>query len=116
MMEEVNIYINGYPKEVQVIMEKIRTVIMETAPEAEERFAYGLPGYYLLGKPLVYFGAYATHIGLYATPIGHEQFKEELSVYKQGKGSVQFPLNSEIPYGLIERIVTFRKKQISSNQ
>jgi len=30
------------------------------------------------------------------------------TTYKQGKGSVQFPLDQPIPYELIERIVKFR--------
>ena len=69
-----------------------------------------MPGFFLNNKPLVYFAGYKNHIGFYATPNGHEKFAEELSVYKQGKGSVQFPLNKEIPFDLIRRIVEFRKE------
>jgi uncharacterized protein YdhG (YjbR/CyaY superfamily) len=58
----------------------------------------------------VYFAGYANHIGFYATPTGHEKFEKELSKYKQGKGSVQFPLDKPIPYSLIKKIVAFRVK------
>ena len=54
-------------------------------------------------------------LDFYGTPDGHVHFGEELSAYKQGKGSVQFPLTGEIPYGLIEKIVSLRVKQINSN-
>ena len=37
-----------------------------------------------------------------------ETFRQELSGYKTGKGSVQFPLDAPVPYQLIERIVKFR--------
>jgi uncharacterized protein YdhG (YjbR/CyaY superfamily) len=57
---------------------------------------------------LVYFAAFKNHIGFYATPSGHTEFQEELSKYRHGKGSVQFPLDKPIPYKLIERIVKFR--------
>ncbi|MBN2262706.1 MAG: DUF1801 domain-containing protein, partial [Prolixibacteraceae bacterium] len=70
--------------------------------------AYGMPAYKTYGKPLVYFAAFKSHIGFYATPSGHEQFAQELSAYKQGKGSVQFPTNQAIPYELIGRMVEFR--------
>jgi len=70
--------------------------------------AYGMPGYKTHKNPLVYFAAFKNHIGFYATPSGHTEFKDELSKYKQGKGSVQFPLDQPIPYKLIERIVQFR--------
>ena len=71
-----------------------------------------MPGFYLNKKPLVYFAGYKNHIGFYATPNGHEAFKEDLSQYKQGKGSVQFPLNEEIPYNLIRKIVIFRRNNL----
>ena len=73
--------------------------------------SYGMPGYKLNKKPLVYFAAYKNHIGFYATPTGHKAFEAELSKYKQGKGSVQFPLDQEIPYDLITRIVVYRVEE-----
>ncbi|MBL7826386.1 MAG: DUF1801 domain-containing protein, partial [Saprospiraceae bacterium] len=85
----------------------IRRTIQEAAPDAVERISYGMPTYSQHGN-LVYFAAYKHHIGFYATPTGHEAFKAELAPYKQGKGSVQFPLDQPIPFDLIRRIVKFR--------
>ncbi|MBU2018002.1 MAG: DUF1801 domain-containing protein, partial [Bacteroidetes bacterium] len=93
---------------VQEILRNIRTLIKSIAPDVEELIAYGMPAYKFNKKPLVYFAAFKNHIGFYATPSGHEEFQHELSKYKQGKGSVQFPLDQEIPYQLIEKIVKFR--------
>lgn len=107
-MNEIDKYILQFPDNVQVILQKIRTLIIDNAPETEELFAYGMPAYKTNKKPLVYFAAYKNHIGFYATPSGHHLFKEELSIYKQGKGSVQFPIDEPIPYKLIEKIVKFR--------
>ncbi len=101
-------YIQPFPVEVQNILKKVREVVFEKAPDAEESISYSMPAYKLYGKRLVYFAGYKNHIGFYATPTGHEEFKKELSGYKQGKGSVQFPLNLPIPYNLIEQIVEFR--------
>lgn len=110
-MNETEKYNAQFPENVQDILHEIRQIILEEAPEATEKIAYGMPGFYLNKKPLVYFAAYKNHIGFYATPTGHEEFKRELSVYKQGKGSVQFPLKDEIPYQLIRKIVKFRKNK-----
>ncbi|MBL7883041.1 MAG: DUF1801 domain-containing protein [Bacteroidia bacterium] len=107
-MNEIDKYIQGFPENVQPILQAIRKVILENAPEAEEQIAYGMPAYKINKKPLVYFAAFKNHIGFYATPSGHEEFKDELSKYKQGKGSVQFPINKAIPYELIKKIVKFR--------
>jgi uncharacterized protein YdhG (YjbR/CyaY superfamily) len=100
-------YISSQSAEVQILLEQIRQTIKHAAPEAEEVISYQMPAYKQQGI-LVYFAAFKNHIGFYATPNGHSQFKEELSGYKQGKGSVQFPIHKPIPFDLIAKIVKFR--------
>lgn len=107
----VDEYIKSYPKEIQSILGTIRLAILQNAPKAVESISYGMPAYKFNGKPLVYFAAFKNHIGFYATPSGHEAFVKQLSHYKQGKGSVQFPLNEDIPYDLIKRMVVFKVKE-----
>ncbi|MBW6473507.1 MAG: DUF1801 domain-containing protein [Anaerolineaceae bacterium] len=103
-------YIAQYPKEIQKILQQIRSVIKEAAPDASEKISYQMPTFYLHGN-LVHFAAFKTHIGFYPVPSGIEKFKEELSQYKGGKGSVQFPLDKPIPYDLIRRITLFRVEE-----
>ena len=107
-MGEIEKYIQQFPDDVQDILRKIRTLIKDNAPHADELFAYGMPAYKTHKKPLVYFAAFKTHIGFYALPSGHGKFQDELSKYKHGKGSVQFPLDQPMPYKLIEKIVKYR--------
>ncbi|MBU3821619.1 DUF1801 domain-containing protein [Flavobacteriaceae bacterium XHP0103] len=108
----VDAYINSFPEDVKIKLVAMRKIILETAPEAVESISYGMPAYKLRKKPLVYFGAYKNHIGFYATPTGHKQFQKELSKYKQGKGSVQFPLNEALPLDLIGKMVAFRMEEV----
>ncbi|MFM6924457.1 MAG: iron chaperone [Ferruginibacter sp.] len=103
-------YMAGFPEDVQKKMQELRDAIKKAAPQAEETIAYMMPAYKFHG-PLVYFAGFKNHIGFYATPNGNEAFKKELSVYKQGKGSVQFPLNEQVPLDLVSKIVKFRVKQ-----
>jgi uncharacterized protein YdhG (YjbR/CyaY superfamily) len=103
-------YIAGFPRDVQQILQKIRTTIRRAAPQAEEAISYQMPTFRLEGN-LVHFAAFKNHIGLYPTPSGTEKFREELSPYQTGKGSIRFPLDKPIPYGLIGRIVKFRVKE-----
>jgi uncharacterized protein YdhG (YjbR/CyaY superfamily) len=103
-------HIANSPKEVQAILKKIRTTIKRAAPDAEETINYGIPTFTLKGN-LVHFAGFKSHIGFYPTPSGIEKFKKELSVYEGAKGSVKFPLDKPIPYGLIEKIVIFRVKE-----
>jgi len=103
-------YIAQYPQDVQIIMNKLRAVIKETAPEAQERISYGMPGFYLHGM-LVWFGGHKNHIGFYPTGEGVEAFQNQLAGYKMSKGAVQFPLDQPIPYELIRKIVKHRMEE-----
>lgn len=100
-------YIAGFPKDVQKILQQIRATVKKAAPEADETISYAIPTFTLKGN-LVHFAAFKNHIGFYPAPTGIEAFKKELSVYKTGKGSVQFPLDKPIPLELITEIVQFR--------
>jgi len=103
-------YIAAFPKDIQNILEQMRETIRKAAPEAEEAISYAIPTFKLNGN-LVHFAAFKNHLGFYPTPKGMEEFEKELSVYKQGKGSVQFPLGKPLPLNLITRIVEFRKRK-----
>ena len=109
--KSVDEYIASFPTAVQSRLKKVRSIIRKEAGDAVEMISYGMPAYKLSGKPLVYFAGYDHHIGFYATPTGHSEFTKELSQYKQGKGSVQFPLDEPLPVDLIQRIVEFRVKE-----
>jgi uncharacterized protein YdhG (YjbR/CyaY superfamily) len=101
-------YIAKFPQETQGVLQELRELIRSHAPEATETISYAMPTFDLNGRHLVHFAGYAGHIGFYPIPTGMEAFKAELSRYKAGKGSVQFPLAEPLPRDLIRRIVEFR--------
>lgn len=106
----VDEYIAGFPKEVQAILTSIRRAIQRSAPQATETISYAMPTY-VLHTNLVHFAAFKNHIGFYPVPSGIRHFQKELSQYKMGKGSIQFPLNEPMPLALISEIVKFRVKE-----
>lgn len=108
--QNIDEYLAVLPEDVKAIMETVRKLIHEAAPDAIETMSYQIPTFDLHGN-LVHFAAFKNHIGFYPAPSGMEAFKEELSAYKGAKGSVQFPLNQPIPYDLITRIVKFRVQE-----
>jgi uncharacterized protein YdhG (YjbR/CyaY superfamily) len=107
-------YIAGFPPETQKVLEELRALIKASAPGATETISYAIPTFDLNGKHLVHFAGYERHVGLYPAPSGLEAFKEALMPYKQGKGSVQFPLGQPLPTDLIRRIVEFRVAENTS--
>lgn len=104
-------YIEIFPQNVQSILQKVRQIILKTAPEAEETITYGIPSFKLNGRSLVYFAAWKRHISLYPVPLGDEAFQKELSPNVGGKGTVRFRLDKPFPYDLVEKIVKFLLKE-----
>lgn len=104
---EVDNYIAGFPESVQEALQQIRATVKNAAPEADEIMNYGIPTLSLAGN-LVHFAGYKNHIGFYPAPSGIVAFRDELSVYKGAKGSVQFPLDQPLPLELVSRITKFR--------
>ncbi|HYE69726.1 MAG TPA: DUF1801 domain-containing protein [Anaerovoracaceae bacterium] len=100
-------YIAQFSPEIQEILQSLRKVIRETAPEAGEKISYQMPTFTLNGN-LVHFAAFKNHIGFYPAPSGIEAFKDKLAVYKTSKGAVQFPISKPLPFDLIKEIVAFR--------
>ena len=112
--ETMDEYIKTFPKDVQSILEEMRNTIRKAAPEATEAISYQMPTFKLNGKNLVHFAAFKNHVGFYPIPSAIKAFERELSRYKQGKGSVQFPIDKQIPYHLVKKIVIFRVKENQS--
>jgi uncharacterized protein YdhG (YjbR/CyaY superfamily) len=106
-------YIAGFPPETREVLEEVRALIKASAPGATETISYAIPTFDLNGKHLVHFAGYANHVGFYPTSSGIEAFKQELTPYKSGKGSVQFLLGRPIPADLIRRMVEFRVEENS---
>ena len=103
-------YISQFPPDIQEILQRLRAVIKEAAPEAQEKISYQMPTFALHGN-LVHFAAHKNHIGFYPAPSGIETFKDQLSEYKGAKGSVQFPIEKPLPYELVKDIVKFRAEE-----
>jgi len=114
-LKDIDEYISGFPADVQKILKKIRVTIRKAAPDAKEAIKYGIPTFVQNGN-LVHFAAYKAHIGFYPAPRGIEPFKDEVAPYEAGKGTLRFPLDQPVPYGLITKIVKFRVQQSSEKK
>lgn len=101
-------YIANYPAELQVILQDLRKFIKDCAPDATEKISWGMPTFVIYGFNLVHFAVNKGYIGFYPADTGVAAFKDELTEYKTTKGSIHLPLNKEMPYDLIKKIVEYR--------
>jgi uncharacterized protein YdhG (YjbR/CyaY superfamily) len=109
-LKTITEYIAEFPLNVRELLEELRQVIRESAPEAEEAISWGMPTFRLNGN-LVHFAAYQNHIGFYPGSSAVDAFSKEVSQFKHSKGTVQFPIDKSIPFDLVRKIVRFRVKE-----
>ena len=96
-------------------MAQIRALVHDTVRGVTERISYDIPTFDLNGQPVVYFGVWKRHIGLYpATGRVVAHFGDEFAPDRLGKGTIQFPLNHPMPIERIRRIIEFRASEVRS--
>ena len=106
-VKDTDSYIATQPEATRLILEQLRQIIKEIAPEAEESISYQMPAFKLNGM-LVWYAGYKKHVGFYPSSKPIEVFKDELKTYKTSKGAIQLPLNKPLPVELITKIVKFK--------
>lgn len=109
--QSIDEYISTFPKDIQERLEKIRQIIRNMVPEAEETISYGMPTFNLNGSYLIYFAGWKNHISIYPVPSTDKALQDELSPYLSGKGTAKFPIKKPIPFDLVEKIVEYRLKE-----
>jgi len=110
-MNPVDQYISDFPRDVQIRLREVQSLIKSLAPKAQEVMAYGIPTY-VQTQNLVHFAGYKHHIGFYPGSAAIVHFAKDIAKYKNAKGSVQFPLSEPTPFKLIERMVKYRLKAV----
>jgi len=110
-IHSVDQYIAMQAPHLQGLLQEIRRIIQETAPDAEECISYRMPAY-RQGGYICFFASYKNHIGFYPLPGAIGRFGNELRSYKTSKGAIQFPVQSPLPVDLIKRIVQFRLQEV----
>ena len=100
----VDEYIASAPQEVQEKLERIRSIIKEVAPDAQEKISYGMPYYGYKGR-LAYFSYFKNHIGLYIMPKVLKDFEEEIKEYRTGRATLRMELNKKLPIPLIKKLI-----------
>jgi uncharacterized protein YdhG (YjbR/CyaY superfamily) len=103
-------YIAACPPKVQAILRRVRALVREEAPEAQEKFSYRMPAFSQNGM-LIYYAAFNHHLGIFPPVKGNAVLNTALAKYRGEKGNLRFPYDEPIPYPLIRRVVQARLKE-----
>jgi uncharacterized protein YdhG (YjbR/CyaY superfamily) len=107
-------YIKTFPADKQAILKQVREAIRKAVPDAEEVISYQIPAFRLGGGWVFYYSMYTGHFSLACPPpfAAFKEFAKELSVYKQSKSAVNFPLDEPVPVKLIAQMSKFQAGEI----
>ena len=90
-------------------LQRLRKIIHAVAPKAEEGIGYGIPGFKVDGKWVVWIGAGVNHCALY----GVLDEMGDLKGYDvTGRGTIRFKPDQPLPEALVRKLV---KARIASN-
>ncbi len=92
-MNEIEQYISKFPEEVQQLLQKIRTIIKETAPMATEEIVYGMPGQ--VTKPMA--NLWFTLLDIKTTSVFMQPHRDT----KHFKKSFQNTNKERVPYSFL---------------
>ena len=109
---QVRRYVSSQPAKHRAALRTVRAVIRATAPKAVEHFSYGIPGFRLDGRPLVWYAAFKQHISLYpvTAPI-RRTLADDIEGYETSTGTLRLPLDEPMPVSLIKKIVRARARE-----
>lgn len=96
-------------------LERIRTLVKQLVPSAEDAIVYGMPTLKYQGQPLLGFNAHKQHIGIY--PYSGQvivELKEQLQAYGVSKGAIRVPLETPIAEGVLQQVIVRRLRDITA--
>jgi uncharacterized protein YdhG (YjbR/CyaY superfamily) len=110
-------YLEGLPREQKAALARVRAVVRELEPEAEEGESYGMPAFLDAGRPLLGFRAAKKHLSLFPfSPAAVEAVKDRLEGFDLSKGTIRFTPDRPVPDDVLADLVRARKEEIAAKR
>ena len=108
-------YIEAAPPEGRPHLRRIREILREVAPDAEEAMKWNTP-FFIEPRFLFAFSAHKAHLAFTVTKEGLAPFREELKTHMTTDNLLKIPYKDPLPEELIRKIGEHRLKEVSARK
>ncbi len=116
VMSVIDDYLEEISEPQKSELQRIRRVILQAVPDAEEVMTYGMPGFKYKGKYLISFANFKDHMSIFPGSAPIEHYKNQLKNYKISKGTIQFTLENPISDTLLTKIIKSSSNEINKRK
>jgi uncharacterized protein YdhG (YjbR/CyaY superfamily) len=114
--KSIDEYLNQVEPQQRAALERIRALVKELVPSAEETISYSMPTLKYKNRALVYFTASKKHMSFMPSSWAIEEFKDKLKGYKTTEHSIQFTLENPLSDDLIKALVLNHVRDIDADR
>src|SRR5690349_13643709 len=112
--KSIDEYLSALDPAYRAELERIRGLVTDLVPDAEEAISYGMPTLKYKNRALVYFTASKKHLSFYPSSWAIEELKEQLEGYKTTEHAIQYTLDKPLPSSLVEALVRVHVRDIDA--
>lgn len=113
-MSVIDDYLTHLEQPQKEALERIRSIVKDMLPDAEEVISYEMPAFKYKGQPVVYFAAFKDHLSLFPTSGPTDVLKDQLKDFVLSKGTIQFTVEHQLPESVIRDIIALRRDAIEA--
>jgi uncharacterized protein YdhG (YjbR/CyaY superfamily) len=110
----IDAYLAALPAERRAVLEQVRALVHEAAPDGVELISYGIPGVKIGGRLLLSYAAFAKHWSLFpASGVVMTAMGEELAPYFKPTATLRFSWTEPVPAELVRRFAALRVAELA---
>lgn len=113
-MSAIDDYLDELAPDQQAALGRVREIVAELVPDAEEGKSYGMPAFIYAGRPLLGFRAAKKHLSIFPfSPAAIEAVKDRLDGFDLAKGTIRFTADHPVPETVLADVIRFREREIT---
>lgn len=112
-MSTVDDYLGGLDEPARNAFARVRDLVMEVVPDAEQGTSYGMPALRYRQKPVLGFRAAKKHLSVFPfSPAAVDAVRDRLAGFDLSKGTLRFTATTPLPDDVVRDLVRHRVTEI----